>query len=151
MCPFPPDYLNAPLYTFPMVHFGRTEAPTFKNMAEPFLVLKLAPDSEVSENQSAAKSEDTLVKRRLSFSSEKEISSREETSLTYLDLSLQSLPDDLNSSSQPSEEKLSVKAPNGTDICSEQCGGNKGNTQGNKQCLSKDFRRRLQRKTFISF
>ncbi|XP_024152917.1 MAD2L1-binding protein isoform X1 [Oryzias melastigma] len=113
-----------------MVHFGRTEAPTFKNMAEPFLVLKLAPDSEVSENQSAAKSEDTLVKRRLSFSSEKEISSREETSLTYLDLSLQSLPDDLNSSSQPSEEKLSVKAPNGTDICSEQCGGNKGNTQG---------------------
>uniref|UniRef100_A0A8C7ZDU8 MAD2L1 binding protein n=1 Tax=Oryzias sinensis TaxID=183150 RepID=A0A8C7ZDU8_9TELE len=97
-------------------------------MAEPCLVLKTTLDPEVSENQSAANSEDSRVKRRLSFPSEKEISSREEPSLTYLDLSLQCLSDDSNSP-QPTDEKLSVTVPNGTDVCSEQREEDKENTE----------------------
>uniref|UniRef100_A0A3P9IPC3 MAD2L1 binding protein n=1 Tax=Oryzias latipes TaxID=8090 RepID=A0A3P9IPC3_ORYLA len=97
-------------------------------MAEPCLVLKTTLDPEVSENQSAANSEDSRVKRRLSFPSEKEISSREEPSLMYLDLSLQCLSDDSNSP-QPTDEKLSVTVPNGTDVCSEQREEDKENTE----------------------
>lgn len=97
-------------------------------MAEPCLVLKTTLDPEVSENQSAANSEDSRVKRRLSFPSEKEISSREEPSLTYLDLSLQCLSDDSNSP-QPTDEKLSATVPNGTDVSSEQREEDKENTE----------------------
>ncbi|XP_059215095.1 MAD2L1-binding protein [Centropristis striata] len=92
-----------------MMQCEKHPARTFKTMAENSNIVKLTSNCEGTENAPAIKSGDNGITRRLSFSSETDVSSLEEPNMTRKVLTLQSVPDDSNSSTP---EQLSQQAVN---------------------------------------
>lgn len=72
-------------------------AGTFKTMAEVSNIFKPTLNSQDVDNTSTANNRDKEIKRRLSFSSEKDVSTLEEANTACKVSTLQSVPDDSNS------------------------------------------------------
>lgn len=72
-------------------------AGTFKTMAEVSNIFKPTLNSQDVDNTSTTNSGDKEIKRRLSFSSEKDVSTLEEANTACKVSTLQSVPDDSNS------------------------------------------------------
>lgn len=97
-----------------MMQCGQEPAGTFKTMAEEPNIFKPTLNPEDSGKKSSTTSGDNGIKRRLSFSSEKDIGAVEEADTTCEVHTLQSLPDDSNSCQSTAEttEELSPQAEN---------------------------------------
>ncbi|XP_070771873.1 MAD2L1-binding protein [Enoplosus armatus] len=80
-----------------MMQCGNKPAGTFKTMAEDSNIFKPTSNLDDAENKSTINSGNNEIKRRLSFSSEKDISTLEESNMTCKVPTLQSVPDDSNS------------------------------------------------------
>lgn len=76
---------------------GEDPARTFKTMAEDLKILQPTSNSEDADSTSCIDGGHDEIKRRLSFLSEKDISTLEEPNTTCKVLTLQSAPDDSNS------------------------------------------------------
>ncbi|XP_073337479.1 MAD2L1-binding protein [Pagrus major] len=108
-----------------MMQCAKHPAGTFKTMAEDPNIFKPPSNSEYAENKPVFKSGETEVKRRLSFSSDKGISTVEDPNITCKVLTLLSFTDDSNSCGTSAEiaEQLSppavntcLKAKNGAEL-----------------------------------
>ncbi|KAK5908274.1 hypothetical protein CgunFtcFv8_016348 [Champsocephalus gunnari] len=98
-----------------MMHCEKHTAGTFKTMAGVSNIFKLTLHSEDMEIPSAINSQDNVIARRLSFSSEKYVITTEEPNMTFKEvLTLQSVPDDTNSCAPSAEvaQQLSTLAVN---------------------------------------
>ncbi|KAM8738831.1 MAD2L1-binding protein isoform 2-T2 [Acanthopagrus schlegelii] len=94
-----------------MMQCGEHPAGTFKTMAEDPNIFKPTLNSEYADNKTVFKTGESEVKRRLSFTSDKAISSVEEPNVTCEVLTLLSFTDDSNSCGN-SAEQLSPQAVN---------------------------------------
>ncbi|TDH01103.1 hypothetical protein EPR50_G00176750 [Perca flavescens] len=111
-----PCNMNTTLMSIHVSHDAvrkRDPAGTFKTMAEDSNIFK--PTSN-SENTSIINHADNKITRRLSFSSEKDVSTLEEPNMTCKVLTLQSVPDDSNSC-RPSAEVAEQLSPQAVNTC----------------------------------